>query len=104
MVQLKRRRRRLDAAPAAALPCLKGHGPIEAPISSDSSGTGTTLPCLKGHGPIEARSYHSTPVHRTNLPCLKGYGPIELNETARPLFVSEPFDQAKHPSKERRVP
>ncbi len=36
------------------LPCLKGHGPIEALILNLLGRVAALLPCLKGHGPIEA--------------------------------------------------
>ncbi len=64
---------------AFGLPCLKGHGPIEAPMQTQETGiAGGVLPCLKGHGPIEAPSGGASGTGRsTRLPCLKGHGPIE---------------------------
>ncbi len=66
-----------DFAPGGSLPCLKGHGPIEALVNARVVSTLTMLPCLKGHGPIEAFNIPSVLADRLELPCLKGHGPIE---------------------------
>ena len=64
MVQLKPGHQRTRHAAAAPLPCLKGHGPIEALLPSGLFVFQIRLPCLKGHGPIEA---HAELIHDENV-------------------------------------
>ena len=61
----------------AAYPCLKGHGPIEAPTIVPVVCESAAYPCLKGHGPIEADTTMARPARQQGYPCLKGHGPIE---------------------------
>ncbi len=57
--------------------------PLKPILRREVEGFLIRLPCLKGHGPIEARRYSATSIPNgasaSRLPCLKGHGPIEAS-------------------------